>query len=66
MPSEKVTRDIHCVTKWSKLDTTWEGVSIDTLLEGVVTACLLYTSIVRAAFERPAHEPHTSSSTRAL
>ncbi len=27
--------DIHCVTKWSKLDTTWEGVSVDTLLEGV-------------------------------
>ena len=27
MPSEEITRDIHCVTKWSKLDTTWEGVS---------------------------------------
>jgi DMSO/TMAO reductase YedYZ molybdopterin-dependent catalytic subunit len=25
--------DIHCVTKWSKLDTNWEGVSVDTLLE---------------------------------
>ena len=24
--------DIHCVTKWSKLDTVWEGVSVDTLL----------------------------------
>src|SRR5512141_2445141 len=23
--------DIHCVTKWSKLDTTWQGVSIDDL-----------------------------------
>ena len=34
LPSETVTRDIHCVTKWSKLDTTWEGVSVDTLLEG--------------------------------
>jgi DMSO/TMAO reductase YedYZ molybdopterin-dependent catalytic subunit len=38
LPSETVTRDIHCVTKWSKLDTVWEGVSIDTLLEGVETA----------------------------
>ncbi len=28
-------QDIHCVTKWSKLDTNWEGVSIDTLLEHV-------------------------------
>ena len=38
LPSETVTKDIHCVTKWSKLDTTWQGVSIDTLLEGVETA----------------------------
>lgn len=37
MPSESVTVDIHCVTKWSKLDTAWEGVSLDTLLEGLDT-----------------------------
>ena len=37
-PSEEVTVDIHCVTKWSKLDTTWEGVRVDTLLEGVETS----------------------------
>ena len=37
LPSETITKDIHCVTKWSKLDTHWEGVSIDTLLEGVET-----------------------------
>ena len=35
LPSEEVTKDIHCVTKWSKLDTVWEGVSVDTLLEAV-------------------------------
>ena len=35
LPSETVTVDIHCVTKWSKLDTTCEGVSVDTLLAGV-------------------------------
>lgn len=35
LPREKITRDIHCVTQWSKLDTEWEGVSIDTLLKGV-------------------------------
>ena len=28
----RLTVDIHCVTKWSKLDTVWEGVTIDTLL----------------------------------
>ena len=38
LPSEMVTVDIHCVTKWSKLDTAWEGVSVDTLLEGVETS----------------------------
>jgi DMSO/TMAO reductase YedYZ molybdopterin-dependent catalytic subunit len=38
LPSEEVTRDIHCVTKWSKLGTTWRGVSVDTLLEGVETS----------------------------
>ena len=37
LPSETVTCDIHCVTKWSKLDTVWEGVAFDTLLEGVET-----------------------------
>jgi DMSO/TMAO reductase YedYZ molybdopterin-dependent catalytic subunit len=32
LPVTGVTRDIHCVTKWSKFDTAWEGVSIDDLL----------------------------------
>ncbi len=36
LPSETFTVDIHCVTKWSKLDTTWTGVSLDTLLEQAV------------------------------
>jgi DMSO/TMAO reductase YedYZ molybdopterin-dependent catalytic subunit len=35
LPSETPTVDIHCVTTWSKLDTTWEGVSVDTLLEDI-------------------------------
>jgi DMSO/TMAO reductase YedYZ molybdopterin-dependent catalytic subunit len=44
LPAETPQVDIHCVTKWSKLDTTWKGVSVDTLLEragteaGYVTA----------------------------
>jgi DMSO/TMAO reductase YedYZ molybdopterin-dependent catalytic subunit len=38
LPSEEVTRDIHCVTKWSKLDTEWRGVSVDTLLDGIETS----------------------------
>ncbi len=35
LSSRTFTVDIHCVTKWSKLDTEWEGVSVDTLLEAV-------------------------------
>jgi DMSO/TMAO reductase YedYZ molybdopterin-dependent catalytic subunit len=35
LPSEEIRADIHCVTKWSKLDTLWEGISIDELLAGV-------------------------------
>src|SRR6187399_3552681 len=37
LPSEEITRDIHCVTRWSKLDTVWRGVSLDTLLENLQT-----------------------------
>jgi DMSO/TMAO reductase YedYZ molybdopterin-dependent catalytic subunit len=35
LPTEEIKVDIHCVTKWSKFDTTWTGVSVDTLLEGI-------------------------------
>ncbi len=35
LPREDFTVDIHCVTKWSKLDTHWTGVSLDTLLGDV-------------------------------
>jgi DMSO/TMAO reductase YedYZ molybdopterin-dependent catalytic subunit len=38
LPAETITRDIHCVTKWSKLDTTWEGVPVAALLDGIETA----------------------------
>ena len=37
LPAETPTVDIHCVTKWSKFDTTWKGVSVDTLLAAVNT-----------------------------
>ncbi|WP_290062442.1 sulfite oxidase-like oxidoreductase [Amycolatopsis solani] len=38
LPAEEPTVDIHCVTRWSKLGTTWRGVSLDVLLEDVDTA----------------------------
>ena len=44
LPSETVTKDIHCVTKWSKLDTTWEGVSLDALLDEIETDAAYVTA----------------------
>jgi DMSO/TMAO reductase YedYZ molybdopterin-dependent catalytic subunit len=38
LPHERPTVDIHCVTKWSKFDTRWEGVSVDTLLDAARAA----------------------------
>jgi DMSO/TMAO reductase YedYZ molybdopterin-dependent catalytic subunit len=35
LPAEAVTTDIHCVTRWSKRGTMWEGVSLDTLLSDI-------------------------------
>ncbi|HZC41637.1 MAG TPA: molybdopterin-dependent oxidoreductase, partial [Streptosporangiaceae bacterium] len=37
LPSEEITVDLHCVTKWSKLATGWRGVPVETLLAGVET-----------------------------
>jgi DMSO/TMAO reductase YedYZ molybdopterin-dependent catalytic subunit len=36
LPRTRLTMDIHCVTRWSKVDTTWEGVSIRTLMDAGV------------------------------
>jgi DMSO/TMAO reductase YedYZ molybdopterin-dependent catalytic subunit len=33
LPRTKLTLDLHCVTRWSKFDTVWEGVSVKTLVE---------------------------------
>ena len=35
LPTRDWDVDISCVTKWTKLDMRWHGVSVDTLLEGV-------------------------------
>lgn len=37
LPRAKVKMDIHCVTRWSKFDTGWEGVSVKALVdEGLI------------------------------
>ena len=33
LPRTKITMDIHCVTRWSKFDTEWEGVLLQTLVQ---------------------------------
>jgi len=37
LPIEDIGTDIHCVTRWSKLGTSWRGVSLDTLFADVDT-----------------------------
>ena len=44
LPTETFTTDIHCVTRWSKLGTSWEGVSLDTLLADVKTSANYVTA----------------------
>jgi len=33
LPRTKLVMDIHCVTRWSKFDTEWEGVAVKTLVD---------------------------------
>ncbi|MCC7361817.1 MAG: molybdopterin-dependent oxidoreductase [Anaerolineales bacterium] len=33
LPRAKITMDLHCVTRWSKFDTEWEGVALKTLVD---------------------------------
>jgi DMSO/TMAO reductase YedYZ molybdopterin-dependent catalytic subunit len=37
LPTENITVDLHCVTRWSKLGTHWGGVSLDTILGEIET-----------------------------
>ncbi len=39
LPQDDVSTDIHCVTSWSKLGTSWRGVKLDTLFENVDSDC---------------------------
>jgi DMSO/TMAO reductase YedYZ molybdopterin-dependent catalytic subunit len=52
LPSGTITTDIRCVTKWSKLDTSWRGVSLDTLLEAV-DASAGYHRVLRRRLQQP-------------
>lgn len=47
LPIEDVATDIHCVTRWSKLATSWRGVSLDTLFAQVDTT---YTHVMAHSY----------------
>jgi DMSO/TMAO reductase YedYZ molybdopterin-dependent catalytic subunit len=63
LPSEVFRRDIHCVTTWSKLETTWTGVSIDALLSTVEVEGDSFLRSAMAA-TRPTSRSRTSSTAR--
>jgi DMSO/TMAO reductase YedYZ molybdopterin-dependent catalytic subunit len=44
LATETITVDIHCVTKWSKLDTRWRGVPVQSLLDQVTTSAHYLTA----------------------
>lgn len=37
LPQQDTVTDIHCVTRWSKFDTRWRGVSLDVFFDGLET-----------------------------
>ncbi|MFK7805662.1 MAG: molybdopterin-dependent oxidoreductase [Anaerolineae bacterium] len=50
LPRQSLTLDLHCVTQWSKFDTTWEGVSLRTLVdEGIITPNADATHVIQFA-----------------
>ena len=56
LPSETIKVDLHCVTRWSKLGTSWKGVSLDVLLAGIKI------ELAYAMFESYGTRPHVSKS----
>ena len=52
LPKTHQIRDIHCVTKWSKLDTPWDGVLVD--------------DVLKAAHRRAADQVHPGALLRRL
>jgi DMSO/TMAO reductase YedYZ molybdopterin-dependent catalytic subunit len=50
LPRTRLVMDIHCVTRWSLMDTTWEGVSLRTLCdEGLLEILPSCTHVIQHA-----------------
>ena len=48
LPRSEIVADIHCVTKWTKLDTRWEGIAVSDVLELAVPQSQASHVVVRA------------------
>ncbi len=57
LPQTDITLDIHCVTRWSKLDTTWTGVLIKDLLKDVKLKPAAQYVLAHAEFGYTANMP---------
>lgn len=51
LPTEEVKKDIHCVTKWSRFDTDWTGISLDEIAKIVGVNSELATHIVAYSYD---------------
>jgi DMSO/TMAO reductase YedYZ molybdopterin-dependent catalytic subunit len=51
LPKTQVKKDIHCVTKWSKFDTNWEGVSIDDIVAVVGIDLATVTHLIAYSYD---------------
>ena len=50
LPLTRREMDIHCVTRWSKFDTSWEGISVRTLVdEGLINLKQTATHVLQHA-----------------
>lgn len=50
LPRTSIRMDIHCVTRWSKFDTLWEGVAVSTLVdEGYIKPLPSVTHVIQHA-----------------
>jgi DMSO/TMAO reductase YedYZ molybdopterin-dependent catalytic subunit len=48
-PAVEQTCDLHCVTGWSKLDTTWKGVLVSTILSPLTVSPTAPHTVIHAA-----------------
>ena len=57
LPQTEIVTDIHCVTRWSKLDTRFSGVLLETLLEN----CQISSDAIYVSFVARSDRRHSSS-----